>query len=309
MNYRLTPEKCAEVVNKAARLLLDYCIKNNIHYLVTGVSGGLDSAVTLGICQRAKQLADAENYQLVIVGLIMPCQSKPEAEILARKAIEKFGVQEIKIDLTKVFQTLKIFLFDELDSQILQVLETHETLERMNGWEKDQKIAQGNIKARLRMICAYHVAKMLGGLVLSNDNLSEYWMGFWTINGDVGDFGLIQHIMKGLELYDIARYLGVPQKIIDAKPDDGLGVANGDEDQLGAPYPIVDKVMVTLIQTGFTTEGDKAQIGTLPEIPGINPGVVINLAARDLGTAFKRKGTITLSREELGLIPIEEIKL
>lgn len=301
MNYRLTPEKCLEVINKGARSLLDYCVQNNIHNLVTGVSGGADSAVTLGFCYWAKKMGMVEDYKLNIFGLIMPCESKPEAEILAREAIEKFEAIEIKQDLSQSFRALKGLMFDELDDKLKCFMG------KQNN-DFDHKIAYGNIKARLRMITCYHVAKKLNGLVLSNDNLSEYWMGFWTICGDVGDFGLIQHIMKGLELYDIARYLGVPQGIIDAKPDDGLGIANGDEDQLGAAYPIVDEVMVSLIQSGFMTEGDKAQLANLPEVPGVDPEVVNKLADRVLGTAFKRTGPITLSREDLGLPPIKELK-
>ncbi|MCX6744603.1 MAG: NAD(+) synthase [Candidatus Parcubacteria bacterium] len=298
----LTPEKCLEVINKGARNLLDYCVQNNIHNLVTGVSGGADSAVTLGFCYWAKKMGMVEDYRLNIFGLIMPCESKPEAEILAREAIEKFEAIEIKVDLSQSFRALKGLMFDELDDKLQCFID-----EQPN--DRAKKIAYGNIKARLRMITCYHVAKKLNGLVLTNDNLSEYWMGFWTICGDVGDFGLIQHIMKGLELYDIARYLGVPQGIIDAKPDDGLGIAGGDEDQLGAPYPIVDKVMVALIQAGFDTEGDKSQLASLPAIEGVDPAVTKNLATRTLGTAFKRKGTITLSREDLGLPPIMDIKL
>ena len=93
------------------------------------------------------------------------------------------------------------------------------------------KIRMGNIKARLRMIYLYNLASKSNGLVLSTDNFTEYMLGFWTLHGDVGDFGIIQKVLKGLELYDIARYLDVPQEIIDAKPDDGLGIAGGDEDR------------------------------------------------------------------------------
>jgi NAD+ synthetase len=303
MGYKkLTQKECATVVKNASRGLLNYCLNNGIHNVVTGVSGGLDSAVSLGIAQRAKKMAEKKNFELNLFGLIMPCESQLQAEILARQAIEKFEANEIKQDLTYAFKALKALMVDDLDNKLNRFL-------REPNNDRAIKIAYGNIKARLRMITCYHVAKKLNGLVLTNDNLSEYWMGFWTICGDVGDFGLIQHIMKGLELYDIARYLEVPQGIIDAKPDDGLGIAGGDEDQLGAPYPIVDRVMVYLIQSGFNPEGDKSELEHLPAIEGVDPKVVKNLAMRSLSTSFKRKGTVTLSREDLGLPAITDIKL
>jgi hypothetical protein len=67
--------------------------------------------------------------------------------------------------------------------------------------------------------------------------------------------------------------------------------------------------MIGLIQQGFDPDGSVEQLNHLPEIAGVAPEVVSKLAARCLNGAFKRHGTIVLSREELGLPPIEEIIL
>ena len=136
------------------------------------------------------------------------------------------------------------------------------------------------------MLCGtYHAARMLKGVVLSTDNLSECWMAFWTLHGDVGDFGIIHNLMKGLELYDVARYLGVPEEIIAAKPDDGLGVAEGDEDQIGAAYPAVDKIMAKLIQAGFDPDGEIYQLENLPDI-GMQKEPVLKIAVLCCGTVL-----------------------
>jgi len=309
MAYKLSKAQIKKVVANGSKKLYDYCRDNNIHYVVTGSSGGLDSAVTLGFAARACQLARKDGFALTSVGLIMPCHSCADAGNLGQKAIEKFGAQEIYIDLTSVCD----FITEEiphLNAQIRKVLKTTKGQNSLNNWSWSEKISSGNIKARLRMMLGtYHVARMLGGMVLSTDNLSEYMMGFWTINGDVGDFGIIQHVFKGLELYDVARYLGVPKEIIAAKPDDGLGVAGGDEDQLGAAYPILDQVMIRQIQAGFDLNGGWEQMKTLKNIKGVPEKVVKRLCERALGTAYKRRGTITLNREDLGLPPIKKIKL
>lgn len=241
----------------------------------------------------------------------MPCDSTPESVDLGRQAIQAFGAEEMLIDLSQIFQVATQAdgaLVSDVNEQIRQILERTSGLEALKEWDWSAKVAQGNIRARMRMMFGtYHVARMLKGMVLSTDNLSEFWMAFWTICGDVGDFSMIQNILKGFELYDIAAYLGVSQAIIDAKPDDGLGIAGGDEDQLGAPYEIVDRVMITLLQKGFRPDGLFEQLDHLPEVPGVSPEVVSEIARRCLAGEFKRHGTIMLSREQLGLLPIEEI--
>lgn len=309
MTYKLSEEQIAGVVKKGAAALFRYCQSSDIHYLVIGSSGGLDSAVMLGFSQRACQIATDADFPLTSVGLIMPCQSSPEDERLGREAIRVFGAKGIYISLDALYRSLQENTFDKewLDGQILIIRQADG--DSLSHWAWLKKIAQGNIKARLRMIMAYHVARMLEGIVLSTDNLSEFWMAFWTLHGDVGDFGLIQNILKGLELYDIAQYLGVPQEIIDRKPSDGLGISGTDEDQLGANYSILDRAMIGLIQQDFGPDGSLDQLQNLPVIQGVSKSVVEKLAERCLRGSFKRQGPVVLSRKDLGLIPIEEIEL
>ena len=321
MPYKLSYDECARVTDKAAGMLAQYCVDNDIHYTVVGSSGGLDSAVTLALAHRAEQIAkDKHDFKLTSVGIIMPCKSAPDAERLGRKAINYFGAQEVMIDLTSQFD----FAFDpnwadqikgdtigvvpNTDQQVKSILHATNGGKALASWDWSQRIAQGNLKARLRMMFGtYHIARMMGGMVLSTDNWSEFMMAFWTICGDVGDYGMIQQMLKGLELYDLAHYLGVPQEIIDAKPDDGLNVGNGDEDQLGADYATIDYVMTILIQNGFDPDASHDQLDSLPDVPNVKAILVKRLATRAINGAFKRHGTVVLTREELGLEPINEI--
>ncbi len=109
--------------------------------------------------------------------------------------------------------------------------------------------AAGAIKVR-RMVTLYHIARLTGGLVASTDNLSQLWMGFLTLNGDVGDFSPIQYVWKGLEEYTIAEALGVPEPSLDAIPTNGLEVVQAGvvEDQLGLPHPELGRVIIRLLQ-------------------------------------------------------------
>jgi NH3-dependent NAD+ synthetase len=85
-------------------------------------------------------------------------------------------------------------------------------------------------------------------MVLSTDNYTEYLLGFWTLHGDVGDFGMIQNLWK-TEVYGLAEYLvkkfnllgqykraDTIKKCIDAVPTDGLGVTDSDFDQILPDY-------------------------------------------------------------------------
>lgn len=309
--YKLTQEQIKRVVKRGAKALFEYCRQHGIHFLVTGSSGGLDSAVTLGFVQRACQMAEMSGYKLVSVGVTMPIHSNPDAERLGRLAIQRFGAIDMSNDLTDIFEFIADHKLVELAERVLQIRVDAGLAPTDEQWEWDQRITQGNIKARLRMMLGtYHIARLLGsGMVMSTDNLSEFWMAFWTLHGDVGDYGIIQQIMKGLELYDIARYLEVPQEIIDAKPDDGLAIAGGDEDQLGASYPIIDEILIRLIQQGFDPDGSHQQMDDLPEVPGYAASLVRSLALRALNGEFKRSGPRNLTREQLGLSPISGIVL
>lgn len=299
MNYRLDDEKITEVVSRISLGLSQYCQEYDIHYLVTGVSGGLDSAVTIALAEKSCLIARENGFKLTSVGLIMPCISDPSHADMGKETIKKFNAQKIEISLDSVYDFLSENCLPDINRQIAGILkETGDP--PFSDW--DQVIAQGNIKARLRMMCGtYHVARMLNGIVLSTDNYSELLMGFWTLNGDVGDFGPIQYIFKGLELYDIAAFLKVPQRILDAKPTDGLGISAGDEDQLGTDYCTVDQVMIKLMQQGFDPDGPMTQAENLPEIDGIDPDLVKKLARRCLASSYKRKGCYSLNRDDLGL--------
>lgn len=302
--YKLSTDTIQAVIAKAAHALFNYCREHDIHYTVTGVSGGLDSAVTLGLAAEAEKLAREHDYQLHNVGLLLPCHTDPDHFARGAECVEKFGAQKMEIDLTEIYD----FIFDSKLSDIQNQVD--EVLRNTGGTasaEFDQTVAQGNIRCRLRMMLGtYHTARLLRGLVLSTDNYSEFLMGFWTICGDVGDFGMIQKIFKGLELYDIAQELGVPKSILEAMPDDGLGVLEGgDEAQLGADYETVDRVMIALMQAGL--DPDKPDNPPLPEVEGVDSAVVAKLWERSRKNAFKRKGTVILERKDLGLPEVSDM--
>jgi NAD+ synthetase len=121
-----------------------------------------------------------------------------------------------------------------------------------SGIEKTP-ISQGNIKARLRMITLYDIASKVGGIVMDTDNLTEHFLGFWTLHGDDADFNPIGGLWKH-EVYDLAKYMKenifkdskALEQAIALMPTDGNGVKEGGDLAQIAPgktYDDVDEIL------------------------------------------------------------------
>ena len=315
MSYALSDDLCEAVVMAAARLGYQYCRESGLHYLVLGFSGGADSTAVGLIAEIMCQMAAEDGYRLIVVGVLMPCQSSADSLRLGRLAAETCGARIIQADYTDLFEHAERTVLPGIDAQILDILERTGGQDALDDWDWTGKLAQGNIKARIRMAFGtYYIAGRMKGMVLSTDNLSELWMAFWTKHGDVGDFGLIQMVMKGLELYAILcwfnkRKVGRITEIVEAKPDDGLGIGGGDADQIGAEYDPVDRIIVTQIQHGLDINGPLSQLDSLVAVEGIDMETVHKVVRRCLLGFHKRADCKVLSRADLGLPPIESIEL
>ena len=198
--------------------LVKYKDTYSIETVVLGMSGGIDSALTASLFRDA-------GYR--VIGVTLPIEQHPDETMRGVEACEKLGIEHLQVDLTKEFKSMCDGI-SHLDSNINRFNDDED--------EKDVKIRRGNIKARLRMITLYNLASLHKGFVASTDNFSELAAGFWTLHGDVGDVAPIQSLTKSWEVPAMAELQGVPESIILAKPTDGLGVANGDEDQFGCSY-------------------------------------------------------------------------
>jgi nicotinamide-nucleotide amidase len=160
------------------------------------------------------------------------------------------------------------------------------------------------------MITLYHIAQLTSGIVISTDNYSEYWMGFWTINGDVGDLAPIQQIFKGKELYDIAKALNVPKSSLNVAPTDGLDVIPGgtDQDQLKLPYEQLDDVIISLLKYKFHIKHGPKIISKISEKLKLKQETVSHIANQLKTTEYKRRIPIQFSRTLIGLPVIDKLK-
>lgn len=211
-----------KVVNHIVNWLKTYATNARVNGFVIGISGGIDSAVTSTLCAET--------------GLDVLCIEMPihQAESHVNRAQEHIAqlkqrypnVKDIRVDLTPVFEEFK----------------TEVSLE---GKQATVDMALANTRARLRMTTLYYHAGLLSLLVAGTGNkVEDFGVGFYTKYGDGGvDLSPIADLVKS-EVYEIGKFLNVPNSIMKAAPSDGLfGDTRSDEDQIGASYPELEWAM------------------------------------------------------------------
>ena len=187
--------------------------------LVVGVSGGIDSAVVSAICSMTG---------IKTLALSMPIKQIKEQDDLSKK--------HCKWLLTK-FKNIEI-----LNINLDEVFINFEKALTKNNSEH----AFANSRARIRMTTLYQVAGSNNGIVVGTGNkVEDFGVGFYTKYGDGGvDISPIADCTK-TEVWEMGKELNIDEKIISAKPTDGLWVdGRNDENQLGMSYKELEEAMV-----------------------------------------------------------------
>ena len=196
--------------------LKNYANTNKMNGFVVGISGGIDSAVVSTLCAETS---------LPTLAISIP--------------INQNKILDNRSELQKNWLKLKY-----PNVEILR-LDISETFNQFKKEVPTDDLGLANTKSRLRMVTLYALAGPRKFLVAGTGNkIEDFGVGFFTKYGDGGvDISPIADLMKS-EVYSIAKELGVPQEIQDAKPTDGLWETDRtDEDQLGATYPELEWAM------------------------------------------------------------------
>jgi len=238
--------------------------------LVLGLSGGIDSSVSLALAVRA---VGANNVQ----ALYMPERdSDPESLELGRLVAAAFGVEGIVEDIGPVLDGLGCYA--RRDAAIREIVPAYG-----DGWACKVVIGQAeggynisslvvqdpagkrsthrmplavylgvvaatNMKQRTRKQLEYYHADRLNFAVLGTPNRLEYDQGFFVKNGDgAADIKPIAHLYK-TQVYGMARHLGLPQRLCDAQPTtDTYSLEQGqDEFYFALPYRAMDLALWAL---------------------------------------------------------------
>ncbi|KKL11395.1 hypothetical protein LCGC14_2546230, partial [marine sediment metagenome] len=119
-------------------------------------------------------------------------------------------------------------------------------LDPCNPAKEHSNLLKGNIKARMRMMFLYDMAGNKNCLVSGTSNLSELNLGYITKHGDGAcDIEPIGDYYK-TEIFEMAKVLGIPQRIIEKPPSADLWEGQTDEDDLGIIYKELDRILVGL---------------------------------------------------------------
>lgn len=206
------------LVQKLCDWIGDKVTKAKAEGVLFGLSGGLDSAVVAILCKKV--------FPKNTLALVMPCHSTNKDIEDALELVKKFNISYKVIDLSEIYDSF------------ISLLETKEK-------KADFKLAEINVKPRLRMTTLYYFANKLNYLVVGTGNKSEIMIGYFTKYGDGGaDILPLGNLLKS-QVRKLAEYLGIPKKIIDKPPSAGLWEGQTDEEEIGISYDQLDKYLKT----------------------------------------------------------------
>lgn len=185
--------------------------------VVLGISGGIDSSLVAALA------CDAIGSDSVL-GMIMPVKLETDAENAsdAKTLAKKLGMRHELFELEPVLVGFEGLYLD--------------------------RVPLGNLKARLRMTTLYAKANQENRLVLGTGNKCELMVGYFTKYGDGGADLLPLADLYKANVVDLAKHMGLPEKIINKPPSAGLWPNQTDEGEMGITYRDLDIILYLLCE-------------------------------------------------------------
>jgi NAD+ synthase len=122
-------------------------------------------------------------------------------------------------------------------------------------------MAEANLKPRIRMVLNYVASNADRRLVLGTGNRTELLTGYFTKYGDGGVDALPIGSLYKTQVFQLARHLNIPERIISKAPSAGLWVGQTDEEELGISYSLLDRILRELVDKKKTAQETAQLLG------------------------------------------------
>jgi NAD+ synthase (glutamine-hydrolysing) len=228
-----SPNKLQEIYQALVLGVRDYVQKNRFKGVVLGLSGGIDSALTLAIAVDA---LGADKVEAVM----MPFRYTSDlSKTDAAEQAKRMGVRYSSISIEAMYDVFMASLSEEFA-----------------GLKRDT--TEENLQARCRGVLLMAISNKKGYLVLTTGNKSEMAVGYSTLYGDMaGGFDVLKDVFK-TQVFALARYRNsiesvIPESVITRPPSAELAPDQKDEDSL-PPYDILDQILAFYVEQDQSAE-------------------------------------------------------
>lgn len=240
-----------EVHNELVEFLRENFKKAGFSKAVLGLSGGIDSALV------AYLLRDALGKENVLAIMMPYKSSNPDSLNHAKLVIENLKINSKTIEITDMIDA---YFKNEKEATSLRM---------------------GNKMARERMSILFDYSSKENALVVGTSNKTEIYLGYSTQFGDsacalnpIGD-------LYKTNIWDLSRYLKIPNELIEKKPSADLWEGQTDEQEMGLTYKEADQVLYRMLEENKTVEEVLAE--------GFNKDLVDNIVRRMNRSEYKRR--------------------
>jgi NAD+ synthase len=242
--------QCDLVEQLLVRFLRNEAGKFGFQRALLGLSGGVDSAVSAALCARA---FGPKN----VLGLRLPYKtSNPASETDALAVVAALGIETRRIDISAM-----------VDGYVLQQ-------------DVADRVRRGNVMARARMCVLYDVSAEWRALVIGTSNKSEILLGYSTQFGDAASALNPLGDLYKLQVFQLARHLGLPARVIEKTPSADLFEGQTDEGELGFSYAQADALLERMVDQRY---GEEELVAA-----GFEREFVRRIAARVASNQYKR---------------------
>ncbi|WP_335992958.1 NAD+ synthase [Fusobacterium polymorphum] len=240
-----------EVHNELVEFLRESFKKAGFSKAVLGLSGGIDSALV------AYLLRDALGKENVLAIMMPYKSSNPDSLNHAKLVVEDLGINSKTIEITDMIDA---YFKNEKEATSLRM---------------------GNKMARERMSILFDYSSKENALVVGTSNKTEIYLGYSTQFGDsacalnpIGD-------LYKTNIWDLSRYLKIPDELIEKKPSADLWEGQTDEQEMGLTYKEADQVLYRMLEENKKVEEVLAE--------GFNKDLVDNIVRRINRSEYKRR--------------------